>query len=227
MRRRAFFSGNSRLFYFRITVYSLLGVGIIFFAMPALELMLRDAQKVFIRPVEVTVPVVRPVPPPPPQPEKIVKKVKVRGLAKPKLRIPTPKTPAPAKINASLPVETMNLSEGDFTLNFDMAPSVTDTDFVFQLEDVHQAPVVLKRVTPLYPFKAKDRGIEGSVTLYFVINPDGRVRTETIEVMEADPVGIFEDSAIHAVEKWLFEPGKRDGTPVPVLMTVTVVFNLT
>jgi protein TonB len=195
MRRHAYFSSNSRLFYLRVTGFSLLGVWFIFFAIPAVEHMLRDVQKFLVRPVNVAVPVIRPVPPPPPQPEKKIKKVRVRDLAKPKLKTPTPKTPAPAKIKASLSLDMLNLTEGDFALNFDIEQSLADTDFVFQLEDVQQAPVVIKRVNPFYPFKAKDRGIEGEVTLYFVVNQDGSVRRETVEVTESNPVSIFADSS--------------------------------
>jgi periplasmic protein TonB len=227
MRRHAYFVNNNCVFYIRIGAFSLLFVGLIFFVLPALEHMLRDVQRLLVRPVELRPPVVRPLPPPPPQLEKEMKKVKVRDLAKPKLRTPTPKTPAPAKIKATLSLDMMNLPQGDFALNFDVEQSLADTDFVFQLEDVQQAPAVIKRVDPFYPFKAKERGIEGEVTVYFVVNQDGTVRPETVEVTDARPSGIFDDSAIRAVSQWFFEPGKRDGKPVPVLMTVTLVFNLT
>src|SRR5262245_38950423 len=35
---------------------------------------------------------------------------------------------------------------------------------------------VLSHVTPVYPDWAKHEGVEGSVTLYFVVRPDGSVR---------------------------------------------------
>jgi protein TonB len=227
MRRHAYFTNNDRLFTIKVALFSLLGVWVIFFVIPGIEFMLRDVQKLLIRPIELAQPVIRPVPPPPPQPEKKIKKVKVRDMAKPKLKTPTPKTPAPTKIKAALSLDMMSFTDGDFALNFDIEQALADTDFVFQLEDVQQAPIVIKRVNPFYPFKAKDRGIEGEVTLYFVVDFDGSVRSDTIEVSEATPAGIFDLSAVKAVKQWIFEPGKRDGKPVPVLMTVTLVFNLT
>ena len=227
MRRYAYFSGNSLIFHLRILLMSVLAVVFIFILIPLIEQVLRRANSLLnVRPVEVKRKLVRPVPPPPPQPEREVKQIKVRPAAAPKMRTKTQKTIAPAKIKASLSLDMMNEAAGDFTLNFDIEPSLGDTELVFQLEDVEQAPVIIKKVNPIYPFMAKDRGVEGEVVLFFVVGPDGRVQKDTIEISQAVPGVVFNEAAVTAVKQWRFEPGRMNNKPAAVLMTVTLVFNL-
>jgi len=45
-------------------------------------------------------------------------------------------------------------------------------------------------------------------------------------VVSAEPEGVFEDSAVSAVKKWRFEPGRVDGEPVPTWVRLPVSFTL-
>ena len=65
---------------------------------------------------------------------------------------------------------------------------------------VHQPP-------PRYPSLALNRGLEGAVHVAFVIQPDGSV-AET-RVVEADPPGVFDRSALAAVGSYRFEASGR------------------
>jgi protein TonB len=227
MRRYAYFSSNSLHFHLRMLLLSVLGAAFIFILIPLVEQALRQVNSMInVRPVEVQRAIVRPIPPPPPQLEKEVKRIKVRSVAKPKIRTKTQRTIAPAKIKASLSLDMMSKAVGDFALNFDVEPTLEDTELIFQLEEVQQAPVVIKKVNPIYPFKAKDRGVEGEVVLFFVVGSDGAVQEDTIEISEAKPGVVFNEAAVNAVKQWRFEPGRMNKQPVAVLMTVTLVFNL-
>ena len=64
-------------------------------------------------------------------------------------------------------------------------------------------------VAPDFPLEARKRGIEGWVDLQFLVNPDGSVGDVT--VVGAQPVGVFEQSAIDAVRRWRFQPVMRAG----------------
>jgi len=58
-------------------------------------------------------------------------------------------------------------------------------------------------VAPVYPFKARRKRLEGHVRLEFSVDEAGKARD--ISVVDAYPPEIFEDSAVRALEKWVFE----------------------
>lgn len=70
----------------------------------------------------------------------------------------------------------------------------------------------LVRVAPQYPRRALSRGIEGWVQVEFTISKVGTV--ENPVVVDADPPGIFNRSALKAVTKWKYKPKIEDGVAV-------------
>jgi TonB family protein len=59
-------------------------------------------------------------------------------------------------------------------------------------------------VTPEYPDWAKREGVEASVTLYFLVRPDGRVK-ENVLVDKTSGFGDFDENAVKALLAWRFE----------------------
>ena len=57
---------------------------------------------------------------------------------------------------------------------------------------------------PDYPEWAKDEGVEGSVTIYFVVLPDGRIK-ENIMLQKTSGFSDFDDNAVNALRKWRFK----------------------
>jgi protein TonB len=83
-------------------------------------------------------------------------------------------------------------------------------------------PTRLRAVPPVYPDAAVAARIAGVVILECLISPAGRV--EEIKVLRGVP--LLEEAAVDAVRQWVYTPTLMDGVPVPVLMTVTVRFDL-
>lgn len=79
-------------------------------------------------------------------------------------------------------------------------------------------------VAPRYPRVAQRRGITGWVDVSFTVTADGRVTD--IEIMNAEPAELFNDSASDAVAEWRFEPPTRDGMPVSQRVAVRMMFSL-
>lgn len=71
-------------------------------------------------------------------------------------------------------------------------------------------PIV--RVPPYYPSGAARKGTEGWVLLEFTITKSGNVKD--IKVVDADPRGVFGESAMKAVKKWKYAAKKVDGVAV-------------
>ena len=62
----------------------------------------------------------------------------------------------------------------------------------------------------------------GIIILQAVIGPTGKVTN--IEVLRS--ASLLDDAAIRAVRQWLYSPTLLNGTPVPVIITITVHFTL-
>jgi TonB family protein len=83
-------------------------------------------------------------------------------------------------------------------------------------------PAKLKNVNPVYPAAAMADHIEGIVILEATIGLDGSV--ENAKVLKSIPQ--LDQAALDAVRQWQFTPTLKNGSPVPVIMTVTVNFSL-
>jgi len=92
---------------------------------------------------------------------------------------------------------------------------------VAQDKNYDVAPKVILKVEPQYTDGARDRKASGTVVLSVRIDTDGLARDmKVIRTLDQD----LDVQAMSAVEKWRFEPGKKDGTPVPVKATIEVNF---
>jgi TonB family protein len=83
------------------------------------------------------------------------------------------------------------------------------------------APVPVLKVDPKYPQTLIEEHVEGEVILYGVIRPDGTV--DSIQLVR----GIDEQldaNSIAAFSQWKFEPGTREGQPVPLEAIVHIPF---
>ena len=94
----------------------------------------------------------------------------------------------------------------------------------YSLSQVDKHPRLLRKVNPTYPYRAKRRGTEGRVVLKFLVDTKGRVSRTS--VVRAEPQGVFEQSALQAVQQWRFRPGHKDGQPVPTWVQVPIRFEL-
>ena len=83
-------------------------------------------------------------------------------------------------------------------------------------------PRKIKDVRPAYPAIAQSARVQGVVIIEATIGPDGRV--EDVRVLRSIPM--LDAAATDAVKQWEFTPTMLNGTPVPVIMTVTVNFSL-
>jgi len=69
--------------------------------------------------------------------------------------------------------------------------------------------------------KMPKNGLKGVVSIRCVVGSDGRVRNAEV-AKSLSPQN--DASALEIIQKWRFEPGKRDGKPVAVKATVEVAF---
>lgn len=94
----------------------------------------------------------------------------------------------------------------------------------FNLKQVDQPPVPIKKVDPEFPPAARRLGVSGSVMIKFLVKADGSVIKASI--LEANPEGLFDQSALDAIRKWLFTPGIYQGKAVATWVILPVQFRL-
>jgi periplasmic protein TonB len=82
--------------------------------------------------------------------------------------------------------------------------------------------LLIKRVNPKYPSKAREDGIQGTVVLRAVISKDGDIAE--LSVVSGDPLLV--KSATKAVKQWKYRPYLLGGKPVAVDTEIRVNFTL-
>jgi protein TonB len=84
--------------------------------------------------------------------------------------------------------------------------------FQFSSPVTDLVPVMI--VNPVYPFRAQIREVEGEVLVEFSVNTNGRVVNP--RVIEAIPKGVFDRSALKAIQGFRFRVPRVDGVSYPV-----------
>jgi periplasmic protein TonB len=86
-----------------------------------------------------------------------------------------------------------------------------------------EPPRLLREVKADYTEDGRRRGLQGDVVLEIVVRRDGSVGEVTL--LQGLGAGL-DQRAIAAVRQWRFDPARRRGTPVDVIVEVAVEFTL-
>ncbi|NVK37168.1 MAG: energy transducer TonB [Gammaproteobacteria bacterium] len=147
---------------------------------------------------------------------------KVRNTKEP----PKPKTPpmldTPKVQQAS--VQEMNLDMPDISSSLSSFKGQGMGNMLsgYGFGDSDVIPLV--QVEPKYPSQALSRRIEGYVVVRLQITKEGTV--SDVEIVDAEPKGVFEREAIRAAWRYKFKPKLVDGAPVQQVATLPFEFNL-
>jgi periplasmic protein TonB len=138
----------------------------------------------------------------------------------------TPARPSPfeqerAPINTRPDVEITRIAAGPPGIPDGIVGGVDVT--VISSRFLDNPPRTRVQVPPAYPSEAKQAGVTGEVSVEFVVDESGRVHNARI-LESSDPR--FDAATLKAVQKWRFEPGKKNGRPIRFRMVAPVVFSL-
>jgi TonB family protein len=85
------------------------------------------------------------------------------------------------------------------------------------------APIAIYKPEPAYSEEARKAKYQGTVVLWIVVDAQGNVS----DVRVVKPLGLgLDEKAVETVRTWKFKPAMRNGTPVPVHVSVEVSFRL-
>jgi len=86
------------------------------------------------------------------------------------------------------------------------------------------APVAIKVADAVYSDKAREEKINGSCVISLIVDEHGMPQNVHM-IRQLEPS--LDQNALNAVHQYRFKPAmKKDGTPVPVMITVEVAFHL-
>lgn len=220
----AFYTSNRTRWILSILVATGLNVGL-FILMPALI-----SSKTPQVAVEILVPQIsiaripeqvkkKPVEPPAPVQTETNKVIK-RTVPAPQQR-PVRKLSLPFAINPRLPSlpTSLDLPAPETTFNFDAA-----SDNIFPAAQLDAPLTTLVRIPPIYPLRARQRGIEGWVKVRFLVDEQGSVSQVTL--LDSHPEGLFDKSVQRCVSGWKFKPGTIEGVAVTSQVETTINFEL-
>lgn len=156
-----------------------------------------------------------------PQEEKPPEREKPPPEVLPKLSQQVPK---PRQLKLEMPDLSFEINP---KLDMGMAVAPPEPEPVmdfFDQGEVDQLPMTVFRMKPLYPFRAKRLGIEGSVSVKFLVDATGRVSRVTI--LGSNPPGVFDESVLKALPSWKFTPGELGGNAVNTWVSTVIQFDL-
>ncbi|MEE4243788.1 MAG: energy transducer TonB [Kangiellaceae bacterium] len=129
-----------------------------------------------------------------------------------------PKPPEPEDDQPPPPetpdIDSSDSDSGDTTMAFE-APTIASEGIGgidLDSSDGEYLPIV--KPAAIYPRQAQQRGIEGYVLLEFTVTAQGTVINP--KILEAQPQGIFNKSALAAVKKYKYKPRVEDGKAIAV-----------
>ena len=156
---------------------------------------------------------------------------------------PTPPTPSMATPSANLPKLDLPLPNIDTGVSVASAPAPSlagltaasapaappapaapSADETAGQSGPEQEVMPLNDVRPEYPYRARQRGIEGHIKLAFTITAAGKV--ENIRVLEASPSNVFDREARRAAARRRFAPRTENGSAVSREAVKTLHFRL-
>ena len=84
-------------------------------------------------------------------------------------------------------------------------------------------PRAVLQVAPVYPNEAMRAGVHGVVQLEAIVGADGGVQDVRV-IHSLDRLHGLDAEAVRAAKAWRFEAGLKDGTPVPIALTIEMTF---
>lgn len=132
------------------------------------------------------------------------------------------KPDAEGKIHFHPPGLVANSAEGKNVQSVEVAGKLADGETLYKVStNKIDAPKPIRTPDPQYSQIARKTRTEGVMVLWAIVGKEGNVD----KVFVQRPLGLgLDEEAMAAVEKWKFQPARRNGEPVAVQINVEVNF---
>jgi protein TonB len=85
-----------------------------------------------------------------------------------------------------------------------------------------EPPVPVRMVPPVYPVELRRNGVSGVVSLVFEVDEKGDVVDPKVVKSSNSQ---FDQPALDAIARWKFKPGRKDGVPTKMKISIPLQFN--
>jgi TonB family protein len=85
-------------------------------------------------------------------------------------------------------------------------------------------PVLVKEVEPDYPEELREQGVQGTVTVRYTVDENGKVTDAG--VARSSGSDVLDDAALRAIRRFRYRPAQQNGQPRPFQKTKQFVFRL-
>jgi protein TonB len=164
--------------------------------------------------------------PPPPKERQLPKKPpppkEPPPMAMSRSQTPQLKAPALSQVIPSIELPLTFKNTGPYLGNYAETPGTGLGAAMVSVGEGELIPLV--KIPPQYPRRAARRGLEGTVTVAFIITKEGSVRDS--KVIDSHPPGIFDEAALRAIERWKFKSKRVEGQLVEQRATQKIEFKL-
>jgi TonB family protein len=100
------------------------------------------------------------------------------------------------------------------------APEVEHVNRVAEVSE----PAIKKEVEPDYPEELREQGVQGTVTVRYTVDENGKVTDAG--VARSSGSDVLDDAALRAIRRFLYYPARQNGQPRPFRKTKQFVFRL-
>lgn len=115
-------------------------------------------------------------------------------------------------------------SANSSTGGFSPAEGESTRALLNEIQNQSRPPQVSLRRSPDYPEQAKRQNLEGFVLVRILIGANGElIKTE---IVESQPLGVFDRSVLDSIAGWKYTPGLQEGKQVSMWLTQKVRFQL-
>ncbi len=140
----------------------------------------------------------------------------------PKPQKPTLPKQSVNEASTPTPQISVNMPQLDLDLSISQQSLLGDAVVGMGFGDSDVIPLV--RMSAQYPQRAIRQKIEGYVTARLQINAEGTV--DNVEIVDAQPRGVFEREAVRALYRYKFKPKMEDGRALEQQAIQTIEFKL-
>jgi len=123
--------------------------------------------------------------------------------------VPERAEPEPAAATIDGAIGTAPATSGELSLLPVDAPVASDAPSAAGAGPVITGGQQLVGAAPSYPYRARSRGLGGTVTARLLVDASGLTRA--VEVVAADPPELFDRAVVRALSNWRFAPLYEDG----------------
>lgn len=125
---------------------------------------------------------------------------------------------------ATLPTPEFTLAGAGEVYTAGVGADIAAPPQVYESDSLDQPLRPIAQTPFMYPLRAKRQGIEGWVKVALQVSSDGEVKA--VDVLNAEPEGVFEQSVTRGIRNWRFSPATVMGERVRARVVTTIRFEL-